>query len=94
MNGRKNCRVIGNMKEERMSVATAVFTKGPGDSIMLSEKMPITAMSSHCPSYTDHLCVCKDRRVSAGENEVLRADIEEAGDVRLRSFDLNFRRSL
>jgi hypothetical protein len=48
--GRKNCRVMGNINEERRRVATAVLTRGPGYSIMLSEKMPTTAKNSHCPS--------------------------------------------
>lgn len=82
------------MNEESRSVATAVFTRGPGDSIMLSEKIPTTARNSHWPSYSVHLWFCRDRRVSAGEKEVFKAVIEEAGEVRFRSFDLSLRRSL
>jgi hypothetical protein len=46
---------MGKTNEARSSVATVVLTNGPGDSIMLKEKMPMNARNSHCPSYIDHL---------------------------------------
>lgn len=94
MNGMKNCLVIGRTSEARSNVATAVLTRGPGDSIMDKEKMPKKARSNQCPSYIVHLCACKDLRVSNGENDVCNAVIEDAGDCRFRSFERSFRRSL
>lgn len=94
MNGRKNCRVIGSKSDVRSRVATAVFTKGPGLSMMLRQKIPRMAIIIHCPSFTDHLCACNALIVSAGENEVCKVANEDAGDCLLRSFDRSVRRSL
>lgn len=94
MKGRKNCLVIGRMREVPISVATATFAIGPGDSIMLNEKMPRNASMTHCPSCHVHSCCCNDRRVSAGEKDFWRAVIEEAGDWRFRNLERIFRRSL
>ena len=41
--GRKNCRVIGRTRDVRSNVATNALGKGPGDSMMLNEKMKRTA---------------------------------------------------
>ena len=76
------------------NVVTDNLTMGPGDSIMHNEKMPRNARINHCPSCHVHLCCWRARNVSAGENEVCSAVIEEAGDWRFRSFDLILRRSL
>ncbi len=94
MNGRKNCRVIGRIRDRPIKVVTNILTMGPGDSIMHREKVPRKARISHCPSCHVHLCCCSARNVSAGENEVCSAVIEDAGDWRLRSFDLILRRIL
>ena len=92
--GRKNCRVMGRTREVSSSDATAVLTNAPGCSIMHSEKIPSMASIRYWPSYAVHRCDCKDRRVSAGEKEVCRVVIVEAGDCRFRSFERSFRRSL
>ena len=94
MKGRKNCLVIGSSNEVPINVATSILARGPGDSIMLNEKIPKNARMSHCPSCHVHLCCCKDLRVSAGEKDVCKAVIEDAGDSRLRSFERSFRRIL
>lgn len=94
MNGRKNCRVIGNNNDVRSNVAIAVLTNGPGVSMMLKQKMPSMASRSHCPSRTDHLCSCNARMVSIGETEVCRAETEDAGDCLLFNFDRILLRNL
>jgi hypothetical protein len=78
--GRKNCRVMGRMRDVPIKVATAIFTMGPGDSMMVKEKVPKNARMTHCPSCHVHWCCCNDRSVSAGENDFWSAVIEEAGD--------------
>ena len=94
MNGKKNCRVIGRIRERPIKVVTAILTIGPGDSIMQRENVPRNARISHCPSCHVHLCCCRARNVSAGEKDVCSAVMEEAGDCRFRSLDLILRRSL
>lgn len=94
MKGRKNCRVMGKISDVNNKLATNVFVNGPGDSITLREKIPTIARNNHCPSYNVHLCSCNDLIVSAGENEVCNAAIEEAGDCRLRNFDRSLRLTL
>ena len=37
--GRKNCRVIGRRRETSSMVNMAVFPRGPGDSMIVKEKM-------------------------------------------------------
>jgi hypothetical protein len=58
------------------------------------ENTPRKASSRYCPSYRDQRCDCNARMVSVGEKEVCREVIEDAGDCRFRSFDLNFRLNL
>ena len=70
MKGRKNCLVTGSINDVPIRVATSTLAIGPGDSIMLREKMPKNARTSHCPSCHVHLCCCSDRNVSAGEKDV------------------------
>ena len=93
MKGRKNCLVTGRMREMPINVATAILTRGPGDSIMHNEKIPRNANITHCPSCHVHLCCCNDLSVSEGEMDVWSAVIEDAGDWRFRSLERIFRRS-
>lgn len=90
--GRKNWRVMGRTRERSKNDATAVLTSAPGDSMMQSENMPRIARRRYWPSYSVHRWHCRERNVSAGEKEVWRAVIEEAGDWRLRSLERSFRR--
>jgi hypothetical protein len=94
MNGRKNCLVMGRMRDVPSNVTTAIFTIGPGDSMMHNEKVSKNDSITHCPSCHVHLCCCNDLRVSAGEKEVCKAVTEDAGDDRFRSFERILRRSL
>jgi len=72
-------------------VDTAVLTRGPGTSMTLSEKMPTIMSSRYWKSYSVQRCACSDLRVSKGENDVCRADIEDVGETRLRNLDRNLR---
>jgi hypothetical protein len=94
MKGRKNCRVIGRIRDRPINVATNTLTRGPGDCIIHREKMARNARMSHCPSCHVHLCCWSARNVSAGEKEVWSAVTEDAGDWRFRNLDLSFLRSL
>jgi hypothetical protein len=53
-NGRKNCRVIGNISEIMSAVAIRVLIMGPGSCMMLRQKMPSTASPKYWKSYSDH----------------------------------------
>jgi hypothetical protein len=55
MKGRKNCLVIGRMRDVPIKVATAILARGPGDSIIQRENVPKNANITHCPSCHVHL---------------------------------------
>jgi hypothetical protein len=49
-NGKKNCRVRGISNETNKRVEIAVFPKGPGDCMTLSEKIPTIVSSRYWKS--------------------------------------------
>jgi hypothetical protein len=55
MKGRKNCLVIGRMRDVPIKVATAILARGPGDSMIQRENVPKNANITHCPSCHVHL---------------------------------------
>lgn len=52
--GRKNCRVIGIVREVSRRLATKVLNSGPGCWIRQSAKMPKRARTRYCASQKDH----------------------------------------
>jgi hypothetical protein len=52
--GRKNCRVMGSMSEIMRAVAITVLSIGPGDCMILRQKMPSTVNPKYWKSYSDH----------------------------------------
>lgn len=70
----------------------AVFARGPGASIMDREKMPTISSSKYWKSYNVQRWLCNDRRVSTGEKDVCKLDIDEVGDSRLRNLERSLRR--
>lgn len=83
-NGSRNCLVMGRTKPAISIAAANVFANGPGDSDTESEKMATMARKRYWASYMDQGCVRSERSVSLGENEVLREEMEDAGDRLLR----------
>lgn len=48
--GRKNCRVMGKIRELRRAVAIKVLKRGPGSWMTERQKMPTMARNRYCPS--------------------------------------------
>jgi hypothetical protein len=83
---------MGRRREQRSRVAIEVLPNGPGDWMMVKEKKPRIRSSRYWKSYIVQRWDWSDRRVSTGENEVCSVEMEEVGDMRLRSFERILRR--
>lgn len=89
-NGKKNCRVIGKIKDNINKVDIKVLTSGPGCSITAKENIPRIARSKYWPSQNDHRCAWRDRSVCDGFQEVCSVARFEPGDCPLLIRDPNF----
>jgi hypothetical protein len=78
--GRKNWLVIGIIRAIPSNSAAKNF-RSAGRGPMTMEKTRKKNTRRYCRSYNVHLCFLSARSVSKGENEVLMADIDDAGDT-------------
>ena len=79
------------------SAATKVRNSGLGKAMMERQKMASRASKMYCASHIDQWCFRSDLMVSAGDIEVSRWVMEEAGELAARMRDLvarHFLRSL
>lgn len=90
--GRKNCLVMGKIKDNINKVDIKVLTSGPGCSIIDKQNMPKIARMRYWPSQKDHLWALSERSVSDGSHDVWRVARLEPGDWPLLIRDPNFLR--